>query len=168
MYRRLFFLFPSRKQTNQAVLQLEDMGIKETDIHAFSADKQELAGLPPASDRQKRGLDVLVEKVCWNADLILFFIALAGFGVALFYSSLGWAALALIIMALTFSAGYVFATRIPKAHVTDFRDALRHHEILLSVDVPPGQVAAVSSLMHRGHPEVVDGGVGWSLHRFGL
>lgn len=168
MYRRLFFLFPSRNQTSQAVQQLEGMGIKETDIHAFSADEQQLAGLPQASDRQKRGLDVLVEKVFWNADLILFFVALVGFAVALFYSSLGWAALTLAIMMLTFSAGYVFATRIPKAHVTDFKDALRHHEILLSVDVLPGQVAAVGNLLHRGHPEVVDGGVGWSLHRFGL
>jgi len=168
MYRRLFFLFPSRKQTHQAVLQLEALGVNETDIHTFATDQELLTDLPPATDRQKRGLDVRLEKIGWEANLILFFIAVAGFVSALLYGSLAWAALALAVMATTFTAGYVFATRIPKMHINDFRDALRHHEILLSVDVLPQQVAATGKLLHTGHPEVVDGGVGWSLHRFGL
>jgi hypothetical protein len=168
MYRRLFFLFPSWKQTRQAVLQLKDMGVSEEDIHALSSDDQLPTDLPQVSDRQKRGLDVWLEKVVWDVNLILFFTALAGFVLALFYASLGWAALALVVMIATFGAGYVFANRIPKVHVTDFRDALSHHEILLSVDVSPRHVAVVNKALHHGHPEVVDGGVGWSLHRFGL
>ncbi len=168
MYRRLFFLFPSRKQTQQAVQQLEDVGIDEADIHAFATDKHLLTDLPPATERQQRGLDFLVEKIIWNADLALFFMALAGVAIALFYGAMAWAALGLAVMALTFSAGYVFATRIPNVHLNAFRDALSHHEILLSVDVPPRQVAMVGQLVHRHHPEAVDGGVGWSLHKFGL
>lgn len=168
MYRRLFFLFPTQQQTRQTVQQLEAMGINPTDIHTFAGNQQLLADLPPASDRQQRGLDVQVEKILWNGNLALFFIALAGLAVALLSGALGWAALALAGMAATFTLGYVFATHIPKVHLGEFKDALRHNEILLSVDVPPRQVALVEQRVHRRHPEAVDGGVGWSLHKFGL
>lgn len=168
MYRRLFFLFPSRKQTQQAVQQLEDLGMDTTDIHTFASDAHLLTDLPKATDRQQRGLDVQVEKILWNADLMVFFSALAGFTIALFYGALGWATLALAIMTITFTAGYLFATRIPKVHLSAFKDALNHHEILLSVDVPVRHLAQVEQLVHRGHPEAVEGGVGWSLHKFGL
>jgi hypothetical protein len=168
MYRRLFFLLPSRKQTQEIVQELEDLGIADADIHTFASDEQQLADLPPATERQKRGVDSQVEKIAWNTNLGLFFMAMAGFVIALFYGSLGWAAAMLAIMALTFTLGYVFSTHIPKLHLDEFRDALRHHEILLSVDVPARQVAIVERRVHRHHPEVVDGGVGWSLHHFGL
>ncbi|MBU0656130.1 MAG: hypothetical protein KJ914_13500 [Gammaproteobacteria bacterium] len=168
MYRRLFFLFPSRKQTCAVVEELEDLGIDEADIHTFSADEQQLEGLPPASGRQQQGVDTQVEKIAWNSNLLLFFIALAGFVIALFSASPGWALAMLAVMVITFGLGYVFATRIPKLHLDNFRDALRHHEILLTVDVPVRQVAIVEQMVHRFHPEAVDGGVGWSLHRFGL
>lgn len=168
MYRRLFFLFPSRKQTQQAVQQLEDFGIDTTDIHTFASDAHLLTDLPKATHRQQRGLDVQVEKILWNADLIVFFSAFAGFTITLFYGALGWAALALAIMAITFTVGYVFATRLPNVHLSAFKDALSHHEILLSVDVPAQHVARVEQLVHRSHPEAVEGGVGWSLHKFGL
>lgn len=168
MYRRLFFLFPSSRQTREVVHELEELGIAERDIHAFAKDEQLLADLPKATKRQKSGADLQLENSLWRLDLILFFIASAGFVIALWNGSIGWAALALAAMAVTFGMGYLFATRIPKVHLTEFRDALKHHEILLSVDVPPRQVAAVERLVHAKHPEAVDGGVGWSLHRFDL
>lgn len=168
MYRRLFFLFPTRQQTRQTVQQLEAMGISPTDIHTFAGDNELLTDLPPATERQQRGLDLQVEKIFWNGNLALFFIAVAGFAVALLSGALGWVALALAGMAATFTLGYVFATHIPKVHLGEFKDALRHHEILLSVDVLPRQVALVGQQVHRQHPEAVDGGVGWSLHKFGL
>lgn len=168
MYRRLFFLFPSLAQTRTAVRELEDLGIDEADIHTFAADGQPLEDLPPATERQQHAVDRQVEKIAWNANLAIFFIALAGFVIAMFSSSIGWAAVMLAIMAVTFGMGYLFSTRIPKVHLDEFRDALHHHEILLTVDVPPRHVPAVEHMVHRFHPEAVDGGVGWSLHRFGL
>lgn len=168
MYRRLFFLFPSLKQTREAVRELEEFGIDEADIHTFAADGQTLEGLPPATERQQHALDKQVENIAWKTNLVVFFIALAGFVIAMFSGSLGWAAVMLAVMAVTFGMGYLFSTRIPKVHLDEFHDALHHHEILLTVDVPPRHMLAIEQMVHRRHPEAVDGGVGWSLHRFGL
>jgi hypothetical protein len=67
------------------------------------------------------------------------------------------------IMLVAFLAGLGFTSRVPNVHLGEFRDALRHAEILLMVDVPVQQVARVEDRVHRRHPEAAVGGVGWSL-----
>lgn len=168
MYRRLFFLFPSRQETQKFVRELEDLGIAESDIHTFTHDAKQLSGLPSATERQQKGMDVQVEKFGWNTNLGLFFMSLGGFVIALLSGSLAWAGVLLLGMALTYAVGYWFATRLAGQHLNGFRDALHHHEILLTVDVPSRHVAFIERLVRRQHPEAVDGGVGWSLHHFGL
>ncbi|WP_455222952.1 hypothetical protein [Kaarinaea lacus] len=62
-----------------------------------------------------------------------------------------------------FNQGALFALKIPNAHVSEIKSALKHGEVLLVVDARKQQVHSVVNGLHRKHPEVVTGGVGWTI-----
>jgi hypothetical protein len=66
-------------------------------------------------------------------------------------------------MFATFSAGLMFTTGIPNAHLSQFREALRHSEILLMLDLPRQRVREVEQYVHHHYPDALTGGVGWHL-----
>ncbi len=168
MYRRLYFLFPTPKETHQVVNELEAMGIDESDIHAYSPHTQNLRFLPKSSAMQEHDTASLLEKVFWNGILLIFLIALIGFFVSLYFNAGGWTLFTVVIMASMYSMGYYFTTHIPNTHLKEFKSAMAHDEILLSIDVPKNKIIDINRFIHYRHPEAVDGGTSWSLHALGL
>ena len=164
MKRRLYFLLPDVMHTRSIVDELETGGIQRRCIHVIAAQGVDLEGLPIASRNQRNDLGAKLETIFWNGNLALFTIALLVLIVlALLHVSWYWLLIPVAIMLATFVTGAEFTRYIPNVHLSEFTDATHHREILLMVDVPVRQVARVEELVHRHHPEVITGGVGWHV-----
>jgi hypothetical protein len=164
MKRRLYFLFPDTGHATVVVKELEVHGIERNRMHAIAGQGADLGDLPVASRNQRRDLAARIEDVVWGGNLGLFFVALLALVTMIALPVNGyWLLLPAGIMLVSFLIGLEFATRIPNVHLAEFRDAMRHREILLMIDVPLSQVTRVEELVHRHHPEAVVGGVGWSV-----
>lgn len=168
MYRRLYFLFSERRDVERIVAELAGRGVPRGRLHTLARDGTDTAGLPGATPRQRRDAGRRLERSLWNANLGLFAVALPGLAAALWAGAQAWAAVALGVLVASFVAGAAFALRVPDTHLEEFREALRHGDILLMVDVPARRVAEIEDFVHRRHPEAVVGGVGWTLNRFGI
>lgn len=167
MLRRLFFLFPDEDHAQGVVTQLVFLNISERNIHAISHGVA-LKNLPRATERQKNDTAFRVESFLWNANLLLFVLAVMAFFVSLVMSAFYWSLLALFVMVVTFFAGEHFVVNVPDVHLTEFTDALSHGEILLMVDVPAERVAEIENIVQHRHPEAVCGGVSWTVDAFGI
>lgn len=164
MNRRLYFLFPDVAHARSVVRELLTAGVTTEHVHALSRPDVDLQDLPQASGRQRSDFSARLERVFWNGNLLVFFSALLVM-VALAYLQVAWYWLLLpaAVMLATFLLGEEFTRRIPDVHLAEFRDALRHGEILLMVDVPASNVGHVESMVHKRHPEAVTGGVSWHI-----
>jgi len=167
MLRRLFFLFPDTEHAQSVVNELIDRGIHTRHIHAI-AKGVDLKSLPEATERQKADTTFRLEWFIWNTNLVLFVVALMVCFVSLISGALVWAAVSLLFMLVTFSAGEQFVVRVPDVHLTEFTDALSHGEVLLMIDVPARRVAEIEDYIHRRHPVACVGGVGWALGAFDM
>jgi hypothetical protein len=168
MRRRLYFLIPNNAQARAVAADLQRLGINERQIHALGGTHgADLEGLPRATARQRQDAGRTLERVLWDGNLSLFFAALALFVFSLYMGSTGTAALMVAIMVATFVMG-VMATWLPDVHLDEFRDALRHGEILIMVDVARNRVSEIEELMHKHHPEATVGGVGWTFGALGM
>ena len=165
MERRLYFLLPDVAHARAVVAKLETYGIERKYTHVIAAKEIALEGLPLASPNQRMDLGARLETIFWDGNLVLFFLALLALIVLMLVNVNGlWLVLAATIMLVTFIVGVGFTKYIPNVHLSEFADALRHQEILLTVDVPVGQVARVVTLIHHNHPESINGGVGWHIN----
>lgn len=167
MERRLYFLAPDAPAAKQVVGELRAAGIPSERIHAIGRDGQSLDALPPATDQQRRDALHIIQQAFWNGNLAVFGLALLGLLAALYTGRPVLAALCLALMIGTFVLG-LLNTRLPDVHLQEFRDALRHGEILIFVDVAKERVQEVEDLVHRRHPEVAVGGVGWTIGMLGV
>ncbi len=70
-------------------------------------------------------------------------------------------------MVVTFLAGERFAATVPNVHLSEFRDALRHGEIVLAVDLPKDRLHPIDRRLISRHPEAVRGGVSWTFPALG-
>ena len=168
MLRRLYFMIPDESQAMQAVADVETVGVDRNHVHALPGRGATLTHLPLATERQRRDDVWHLESSVWTTNMALFGLALLGLLVSLYLRSLVGSAAAAAIMVLTFAAGTWFAVRVPDTHLSEFRGALAHGEILLMVDVPKAKVFDVEEIIRRRHPEAVLGGAGWTLERFGI
>jgi len=168
MLLRLYFLLPDADLARKVVGELSDNGIPPSRIYAHCRNPLQMSGLPRASLRQR--LDTLrhVEYVLWRADLLIFFVALAVFIATFFVGVNLWTLFALLVMAVSFFAGDLFAAHVPHVHLEEFNDALSHNEVLLMVDVEQQQVVSIESLVERHHPAAVAGGSSWTLGLKGI
>ena len=167
MLRRLFFLFPDTEHAQNVVNELNERGINTRYIHAI-ARGVDLESLPEVSERQKADTTFRLERFIWNANLMLFLVALIAFISSLISADLLWALITLLIMLVTFIAGEQFVVRVPDVHLTEFTDALSHGEVLLMIDVPAHRVAEIEDYVHHRHPEACVGGVGWAMGAFDM
>jgi hypothetical protein len=71
-------------------------------------------------------------------------------------------AMVLITIAVTFINGYFWA-RVPDTHLSEFRAAMSHGEILLMIDVAEQDLANVETNFHRHHPGAIECGTSWSV-----
>lgn len=168
LYRRLYFLFPDAEHARGVSRELTQAGVDEQQIHAVARDDVDLSALPAATVRQRQDAAGRIESVAWNSNLALFAAAAVALLASLFLQSLWLAIGALAVMAATFLGGAWFALRVPDVHLDEFREAMRHGEIVLMVDVPAKRVAEIENLVHRRHPEANVGGVGWSIEGLGI
>lgn len=169
MYRRLFFLLPDEQHARQAMQDLVDVGIPENFIRAQQRQGRDHAGEFAGSKAWQRvDRAEKVEAWAWRADLVIFFLALLGLVIALWYGSVLFSVVAIVAMLVTFVAGNLFAELVPRVHLGEFEHALSHGEVLLMVDVLHARVAEIEDLMHSKHPEAVAGGSSWTLPSLGI
>ncbi len=164
MKRRLYFLLPDTGHTQAVVNDLNMHGINTDAMHTLAKPGVDLSGLPVATGRQRRDSGARLETMLWDGNLVIFFIALVAL-ITMAYTELGWLWLLLpaAVLLVTFVTGVVFTSQVPNVHLSEFRDAMRHGELLLMVDVPAWRVERVEALIHKHHPEAVVGGVGWHI-----
>ena len=164
MKRRLYFLLPDNVHTRAVVNDLKVFGIDTNAMHTLAKPGVDLNGLPVASGKQRTDSGAKLETILWDGNLVIFFIALVAL-ITMAYMGLSWFWLLLsaAVMLVTFVMGVVFTSQVPNVHLSEFRDAMRHGELLLMVDVPVWRVERVEALVHKHHPEAVVGGVGWHI-----
>lgn len=163
MFRQLHFLLPNIKEAKSVVNELHSLGINDNDIQTCSNDEIPAGALPHVSDNKHSDRYERIESLSWNGNLILFFIALAVLIIAAFNSQFMLAIVCVIIMLMTFVAGHFYSTHIPHTHLNNFKHALSHHELLLSVNVPDERLFEVENSIHRHHPSVIEGGSSWAI-----
>lgn len=161
--RRLYFVVPDESGAAKVVADLEAAGVNRRYIHALAGKGATLEKLPMASERQRRDTVWRLEQILWTGNLALFGVAAVGLFISLLLDAAFGAFLAIAIMLLSFLAGFLFATRVPDAHLDEFRGVLAHPEVLLMVDVPKRRVAEIEELISRRHPEVTAWGAGWTI-----
>lgn len=164
MKRRLYFLLPDVDHTRAVIRELALAGVANGQLHVLAGDGIDLQDLPQAGRRQQRDFGRHLETLLWDGNLAVFFIALLALGF-MAWQQVAWYWLLLpgAVMLANFLLGEAFSRRVPNVHLSEFRDALHHEEILLTVDVAAGEVARIEALVHRHHPEAVAGGVGWHV-----
>jgi hypothetical protein len=162
-HRRLYFIVPEESQAVQIVADLETAGVDRQHIHAIAGKGATLEKLPAANERQRHDTVWRLQQIFWLGNLVLFVLGAVGLIVSVLQGSLIGTVLSFVAMALTLTAGVLFATRVPDTHLDEFRGVLSHHEVLLLVDVPKQRVAEIEELISRRHPEATAGGTGWTI-----
>jgi Flp pilus assembly protein TadB len=162
MKRRLYFLLPDQSHALSVVNDLAMADIDLENIHAIAREGTLTESLPMATRGQMRDRGRRIESLLWNANLVVFGIALGALVVLAALDPGPWMLLPVAVMLATLIAGVLF-TRVPNTHLDEFRDALAHGEVLLMVDVPLPRVSDVEYRIHRKHPEATVGGVGWTV-----
>jgi len=162
MMRRIFFAIPDAPHARRVVDELQAASIDRQQMHAWSKSGADLTGLPVATEEQSQDRVWTLDKLLWNADLILFALATIGLVLAALYGSLAWAITAFAVMLGSYISGRWFAIKVPHTHLTDLRAPLAHGEVVLMVHVPKAKVREVERLVSRHHPEAEVGGVGWT------
>ena len=167
MFIRLYFLLPNEAQAQKLIPDLINYGISKKNIHAILRNNPD-SSLPASTKWQQMDISQQIEKYAWNSNLIIFFIALTSLVVFLF-SGMNLAAIAsLIVMAITFIMGNVFAMLVPKIHLNEFEHALNHGEVLLMIDTLKKNSAEIEAKITRNHPAAIAGGSCWTINAMGI
>ena len=162
MRRRLYFLFPDVGHAQEAVNELREAHVSDTDMHVLAQrveDEQVLLsrGVPMATPEQRRDRLHQLEHRLWGYNMTLFFVAAGG---AVFSAVMGWGVVAVILALIAiadFVTGAIWAN-VPDTSLAEFTDALSHGDLLLMVDMERQSLCRVESLVTRRHPEAVLGG----------
>ena len=161
MYRRLFFLFPDKSETEHAVQELIEAGLNTQQMHALSRPGVDLQGLPAATPNQRRDMHTKIEHSLWHLNLGIFFVALFVLVTSFISSSYYLSAASLLVMIATYWMGYYYLT-IPTIHLSGFHAAFQHGEILLMVDVPKQRVQEIEQILHHKNPSASEEGISWT------
>jgi hypothetical protein len=163
MLRRLYLMFPQPKDAKAAVEDLNRMGVVNRFIHTIAREGVDTSGLPEATVRQRSDKLAQIETLLWDLNLGLFFALLAVLVISLFAQAWSWALGSGWLMIASFMASSYYASHVPHTHLDECRVALNNGEVLLLVDVPHWRVHQIEKFLADNHPELVIGGVGWSL-----
>lgn len=162
MHRRVYYLFPDVKSLAKTLSELSS--VPDKNKHGMVS-----AGFKPT---RNLGVEILelserdrvkgIERILWRSDLAIFFVSFFVFLFLLAQQNYSWIGIPLFMMLLSFVIGYVFVTRVPSSHDSDFSQVVKHGEILLALDLKKRDVERIDHQIHARHPEVVSGGVGWT------
>ena len=163
MFRRLHYLLPNQQLAQVVVEELNSMGIKNKQIHAYAEHKMPIGALPPVTKNQAHDKTLQLENLFWKGNLILFFVLFAACIYSIVIASYLSALICAALMLVSFSIGNFFAKHVPHVHLYQFAHALNHNELLLMVDVDDEKIAMVEKNIHRHHPAAVEGGSCWTI-----
>jgi len=163
MFRRLNFLLPNAKLAQNIVSELATLGVDEENIYTYAENNIDISALNPATKNQVHDEALHVENMFWKGNLQLFFVFLIICITALFTQQHLLALTSIGIMFISFMGGYFFVKHIPHTHLTSFKHATNHNELLVMVDLPNEKVGFVENLIHRHHPAAIEGGSSWTL-----
>ena len=168
MFRRLYFLLPNAALTQAVIDELYQLGVKTKHIHNMSHEGMPMPFLPKATEKQKHDGIHNIENFLWMTNIALFFIAFAVLIYSVMTGEVFISLVCLAVMVVAFISGDFFALYIPHIHLSEFKHAISHNEILLMVDIPKSQVLKIESCVHRHHPAAIEGGSSWGLQFMGL
>jgi hypothetical protein len=168
MKRRLFFVMPDADHALTVIGELERTGIDRTHVHALTGPGVNAEALPKATEQQQRDGAWRLERLLWNANLWIFAAAVVGCIASVYYEFTFGIVLSVTVMLGALATGAWAAIQVPDTHLDEFREALKHGEVLLMVDVPRGRMNEIEELVARRHPEAVAGGSSWSGEAFGM
>lgn len=165
MLRRLFFLFPDVDKANQAAAELRQAGVDSRRVHAAAKRAGAPSPLPLSVPLRERDARWWMERVLWYGNITLFVAAFAAMAVTMIWGLWLESLVALAFVYLSGIAGtrFRFASTMPNVHLDDFRGELDHGEVLLMVDVAPGDAAGVEQLLQGKHPEATEADPAWTL-----
>jgi len=163
MFRRLHYLLPNQQLAEAVVKELNDLGIKNKQIHAYAEHNMPVGKLPPVTKNQAHDKTLQLENLFWKGNLVLFFILFVACIASLITASYILALISATLMLVSFSIGNFFARHIPHIHLYQFAHALNHNELLLMIDVNDEKLAMVEKNIHRHHPAAVEGGSCWTI-----
>ena len=166
MNQRLFFLFPDREHALGLVNELAEQGFDPGQMHTLPGKGRSAEGLPVSNAHQRGDFAGRLEFWAWRSNLALFFTAAAALAIMILMQAGLWLLLPLAVMITTFLLGERFA-HLPNVHLDEFRDALKHGEILLMIDLPKERVEEMEHRVQRRHPEAIAGGASWNMPALG-
>jgi hypothetical protein len=163
MFHRINFLIPNASLAQKVVTELNELGVSNKHIHTYAEHNYPTNGLNLATENQINDEARQVEDVFWKGNLLLFFIFSAICITALITQQYSLALLAIIIMILSFMAGNFFVKHIPHTHLSEFKHATCHNELLMMIDVADNKVEKIENAIHRHHPAAYEAGSSWTL-----
>jgi hypothetical protein len=153
--KRLCFLLPDAESAHGAVDELRAKGVGDANIYVVARETTELGDLPEAGKIEQsdfypqlqRGL-ALGGAIGAIGGLVAMRVAggVFGGGAVLLFGLIGAGLNAL----LAATAGASF----PNSRLTQFEDAIEAGHVLVMVDVPAQDIAAIEQLVASRHPEV--------------
>ena len=163
MNRQLYYLLPDIEHTHSVYEDLKQMNISEDHIHVVTKEPNQIRGIHDVHSLKEKDRDYFLENFLWRLNLVVFGIAvMVIIGMAIWQISY-YLLIPLSIIGVTFLLGLYFALRVPHVHWNEFFNALNHGETLLIVDVPKSELPQVDHVIHRRHPEAINGGVCWKV-----
>ncbi|MDH5765029.1 MAG: hypothetical protein OEZ38_03350 [Gammaproteobacteria bacterium] len=168
MFLRLYFLLPNERLAQNVIPDLLELGVRKNNIHAIIRHQPSAQSLPASNKWQRMDISHLIEDFAWNCNFCIFFLALLSFAISLFFNMNSIAIASIIIMAFTFILGDLFATLIPRVHLDEFEDALKHGEVLLMVDTTRKQSTAIEEKILKHHSTAIAGGSCWTISAIGI
>jgi hypothetical protein len=157
MRRRIYFMLPDVVHCKELVNELQNVGIKESEIHVIARDDIPLEGLHKASELQKteftHGLEVGAG-VGGIAGMLAGLLAITfppagvvlGGGAVILGTTLVGASFGTLLSGL-------IARDIPNHELDHFQNAILNGSILLLLDIATQRIDEISKLVKNTHPE---------------
>jgi len=156
MRRRIYFLLPNVGSARQVVNELLLARIDDHHIHVMAREGTTLGDLPQANLLQRSDFIHGVEiglSVGGATGIVAGLIAVAfpPQGIVLG----GWTMLAMALAGALIGAWVagMIGTDIPNSQLREFTTAVADGQILMMVDVPKSEVANVTDMIKKHHPE---------------
>jgi hypothetical protein len=157
MHRRLYFMLPDVTHCKKLINELQNAGLKESEIHVIAREDIPLEGLHKASALQQtelaHGLGVgagvggvagmlagLLAVVFPPAGVVL------GGGAVILATTLAGASFGTLLSGL-------IARDIPNHELDHFQDAILNGSILLLLDIATKRIDEITKLIQKTHPE---------------
>jgi hypothetical protein len=169
IYRSLYFLFRDERTVRDLIGKLEErFALDDTQLHAIIESDHKLTELPGATAHKKTLKAMRREKNFLYLSVAVFTLALIALVLSLLAGSWYLSALFGLLVVGAQLSGYLLGNRIPNAQLDRFRTGLSQGDIVLQVDVPPGQSKEVKAFIEERIPDARTGVSNWHVGTIGL